>query len=109
MTIPTKRVIAGHCTRTGATQQQAKQWASFLHGLDWNLIKPLVQIAKAANVHPALAAGNVIRTTRDDTVKTTLTQHLETKADREPTCPCSNPEGWDACPIHRDGTTPAQD
>jgi len=20
-----------------------------------------------------------------------------------PTCPCSYPEGWDACPVHRDG------
>lgn len=21
----------------------------------------------------------------------------------EDTCPCSYPEGWDACPVHRDG------
>lgn len=24
------------------------------------------------------------------------------------TCPCSYPEGWDACPVHRDGTPTTQ-
>lgn len=27
----------------------------------------------------------------------------------EDTCPCSNPEGWDACPVHRDGDTTSKD
>lgn len=107
MTKPSKKVITDHCTRTGTTEKQAKQWATFLHGLDWNTIKSLVQIAKGTGAHPALAAGNVIRTTRGDTVKTALSQHLEAKAaEKEPTCPCSNPEGWDACPVHRDGVSP---
>jgi len=107
MTTPTLKVITAHCTRAGATGPQAKAWARFLHGLDWDTIKPLVTMAANAHTHPALAAGVVIRTTKDDTIKATLTHHLEAKAGQEP-CPCSNPEGWDACPIHRDGehTTP---
>jgi hypothetical protein len=79
MTAPTKRVITDHLERAGATKKQATTWGAFLHGLDWDTIKPLTQIAVTSHVHPALAAGMVIRTTQDDTIKTTLTAHLETK------------------------------
>jgi len=111
MTKPTLKVIATHCAKAGVTEKQAKTWARFLHGLDWDTIKPLTAIAARAHTHPALAAGVAIRTTKDDTIKATLTRHLEAKAaqDQDTPCPyCSNPEGWNACPIHRDGdhTTP---
>lgn len=112
MGTPTKRVITDHCTRAGATDKQAKQWAGFLHGLDWDTIKPLVRMAHSAHVHPALAAGMAIRASADESIKTTLLTHLEAKAGEDmDDCPyCSNPEGWDACPVHRDGSpisTPA--
>jgi len=81
MTKPSKKVIADHCTLAGVTEKQAKQWARFLHGLDWDTIKPLAKIAKGASIHPALAAGNVIRTTQDETIRATLTAHLEAKAE----------------------------
>ena len=105
MTKPSKKVIADHCTRAGATEKQAKQWASFLHGLDWDTIKPLVKMATSAHTHPALAVGLVIRSSSDETIKATLLTHLEAKAGADmDDCPyCSNPEGWDACPVHRDG------
>jgi len=80
MTAPTKRVIGSHLERAGVTTQQAATWATFLHGLDWDTIKPLTRIATGSHVHPALAAGMVIRTTQDDTIRATLTAHLETKA-----------------------------
>jgi len=115
MTKPTLKVIATHCTNVGVTEQQAKAWARFLHGLDWDTIKPLVTMAASTHAHPALAAGVVIRTTKDDTIKATLLHHLETKSRQDPGTPCpycSNPEGWDACPAHRDGaldhTTPGR-
>ena len=80
MTAPTKRVITDHLTRARVDKAQASTWATFLHGLDWDTIKPLVRIATGSNVHPALAAGMVIRTTQDDTIRATLQAHLETKA-----------------------------
>jgi hypothetical protein len=80
VTAPTKRVIADHLTRAHVDKAQASTWATFLHGLDWDTIKPLVRIAIASHAHPALAAGMVIRTTKDDTIKATLQTHLETKA-----------------------------
>jgi len=80
MTAPTKRVITDHLERAGVTTQQATTWATFLHGLDWDTIKPLTRMATGSNVHPALAAGMVIRTTQDDTIRATLQAHLETKA-----------------------------
>jgi hypothetical protein len=83
MAKPTKRVITGHLERAGATKKQANTWATFLHGLDWDTIKPLARIAVSSHVHPALAAGMVIRSTKDDTVRATLTTHLEAKAERE--------------------------
>lgn len=79
MTSPTRKVITDHCTRAGATVKQAKQWASFLHGLDWPLIKPLVQIALGSRAHVALAAGMVARSTQDENIRAILTTHLETK------------------------------
>lgn len=81
MTKPSKKIITDHCTRAGATVQQAKQWASFLHGLDWDTIKPLVKMTTASHTHPALAAGMVIRTSKDETIKATLLAHLEAKAE----------------------------
>lgn len=81
MTTPTRRVIADHCTRAGANTKQATAWAGFLHGLDWPTIKPLVQIARNSNVHVALAAGMAARSTQDETVRATLTAHLEAKAE----------------------------
>jgi len=79
MTKPSKKVITDHCTRSGATVQQAKTWAGFLHGLDWNLVKPLVQLAVNTNMHPALAAGMVANRTSDEQTKATITAHLEAK------------------------------
>lgn len=80
MTSPTKKVIAAHCAKAGATEKQANTWATFLHGLDWSIIKPLVQIAQGTGAHPALVAGTAARTTGDDTVRATLTAHLEAKS-----------------------------
>lgn len=79
MTKPTLKVIADHCTRAGVNAKQAKAWARFLHGLDWPIIKPLVHMAHSAHVHPALAAGMVIRSTSDEQIKATLQAHLEAK------------------------------
>jgi hypothetical protein len=81
MTKPTLNVIADHCTRAGATNKQAKTWASFLHGLDWDTIKPLAKIAVDSHTHPALAAGMVIRSSTDENIKATLLAHLEAKAE----------------------------
>lgn len=81
MTQPTVKVITDHCTREGANSKQAKAWAKFMHGLDWDTIKPLTQMALASNVHPALAAGMVIRSTQDENVRDVLTAHLEAKAE----------------------------
>jgi hypothetical protein len=80
MTAPTKRVIATHLKGKGATTKQADTWASFLHGLDWAVIKPIAQIAINSHVHPALAAGMVARTTSDEDIRATLQAHLESKA-----------------------------
>jgi hypothetical protein len=80
MTKPSKKVIADHCTRAGATEKQAKQWARFLHGLDWDTIKPLTTMALNTSVHPAIAAGMVISTTRDDNTRALLQGHLEARA-----------------------------
>lgn len=79
MTAPTKRVITDHLTRAGAPKQHAKTWAAFLHGLDWPIIKPLVRIAIASNIHPALAAGMTARTTSDENIRALLLAHLQTK------------------------------
>ena len=81
MSKPSRKVIADHCTSGGATEKQAKTWASFLHGLDWDTIKPLAQIARNSNIHPALAAGMAIRSTQDENVRGVLTSHLESKAE----------------------------
>lgn len=80
MTKPTVKVITDHCTREGANSKQAKAWAKFLHGLDWDTIKPLVRMAHGAHVHPALAAGMAIRSTQDENIRDILTAHLESKA-----------------------------
>jgi hypothetical protein len=80
MTAPTKRVITDHLTRAGAPKQQIKTWAAFLHGLDWPIINPIVRMAIASHAHPALAAGMVARSTRDENIRATLTTHLESKA-----------------------------
>jgi len=111
MTKPTRKVITDHCTRAGAGAKQAKAWAEFLHGLDWPIIKPLVQIAIGSRAHVALAAGVTVRSTQNENTRAALTAHLGTKAGKEDTpCPyCSNPEGWDACPVHRDGDTTSQE
>lgn len=82
-TKPTVKVITNHCTRAGATEKKAKAWAKFLHGLDWDTIKPLVQIARNSKVHVALAAGMAARSTSDETVRATLVTHLEAKAPSE--------------------------
>lgn len=106
MTKPTVKVITDHLARAGASEKQAKKWAKFLHGLDWTIIKPLTQMARGSKLHPALAAGMAARATQDENIKTILTNHIEAKAgqqDQDATCPCSYPEGWDACPVHRDG------
>lgn len=81
MTKPTAKVITDHCTRAGTTEKQAKLWAKFLHGLDWNIIKPLVQMSTSTGTHPALAAGMVARSTQDGNVRAALTAHLEAKAE----------------------------
>jgi hypothetical protein len=62
MTKPSKKVIADHCTRAGAT------------------IKPLTTMALNTSVHPAIAAGMVISTTRDDNTRALLQGHLEARA-----------------------------
>jgi hypothetical protein len=80
MTAPTRRVITDHLERTGATKQQATTWARFLHGLDWDTIKPLALMAINTRVHPALATGMVIRTTKDENIRSELIAHLESKA-----------------------------
>lgn len=80
MTKPTVKVITDHCARAGASAKQAKAWAKFLHGLDWPVIKPLVQIALGSRTHVALAAGMIARSTQDEHTRAILTGHLETKA-----------------------------
>lgn len=80
MASPTRKVIQAHCARAGATEQQAKTWAAFLHGLDWPIIKPLVQMARGTGAHPAIAAGITARTTQDHGIRDLLVAHLEAKA-----------------------------
>jgi len=41
--------------------------------------------------------GNALPPSRILVSDVVLTRH------QDATCPCSNPEGWDACPVHRDG------
>lgn len=79
MAKPTRKVIADRLTRAGVTERHVKPWSTFLHGLDWPILKPLVQLALNSHVHPALAAGMVIRSTNDEQIKATLQAHLEAK------------------------------
>lgn len=79
MTKPTRKVLADHLIRAGVPKKHAKPWAAFLHGLDWDTIKPLTQIALNANVHPALATGMVIRSTTNEDIRAALQAHLESK------------------------------
>lgn len=80
MTEPTVKVITDHCTRAGATEKQAKAWARFLHGLDWDTIKPLVTMSAKARVHPAIAAPMAARSTGDEQMRSLLEGHIESKA-----------------------------
>lgn len=47
--------------------------------------------------------GGTMDTMRIFVKDLTITEHTDPG-----TCPCGNPSGWDACPVHRDGdpTTP---
>lgn len=78
-TKPTRKVLADHLTRAGIPTKHVKTWAAFLHGLDWDTVKPLTQIALNAGVHPALAAGVVARETQNETIRDILITHLEAK------------------------------
>lgn len=58
---------------------EARTWARFLTGLDWDHIRPLVRMAVAARVHPAVSMGMVAAHTDDPTVAATFAAHLEAK------------------------------
>lgn len=81
MSKPTTTAIRTHLTRYKLTPKNTKAWAQFCTGLDWDIIKPLTDMAAKAHTHPALAAGMVANQTRDEQIKATLTDHLEAKAE----------------------------
>jgi len=91
--LPTKRVIRDHLARTGVKPRHRHAWATFLHGLDWPIIKPLTQIAVNTNVHPAIAAAKIIQFTQDESTRVLLQGHLESKAANTEGAPTSTPKG----------------
>lgn len=66
-------------TRFKRPTGEARSWARFLTGLDWSHIRPLVQMAVAARVHPAVSMGMVAAHTDDSAVAATFAAHLEAK------------------------------
>jgi len=80
MTKPTKRVIRDHLQRIGVKSRYRHAWADFLHGLEWQQLRPLAQIAVNTHVHPAIAAAKIIQFTQDNDVRALLQGHLESKA-----------------------------
>lgn len=79
MSKPTTPAIRSHLERHKVKSQDLDKWARYLQGLDWSIIKPLAQIAINSNVHPSLAAGMIIRSTRDQAVADTLRVHLKAR------------------------------
>ncbi len=115
MSKPATKAIRARLAQRGVPDANLDTWARFLTGLDWAVINPLTKMSIGSGVHPALAAGMTARTTRDDTTRDLIVCHLEAKAGGSgstpegqgttPACPyCSLPEGYDACPVHRDGS-----
>lgn len=79
MSKPTTTAIRTYLAGHGVNTKNVHTWATFLTGLDWKIIKPLVQMATSSGVHPALAAGMVAQRTSDQQTQATLLAHLETK------------------------------
>lgn len=57
-------------------RQHPEDWADFLAGLPWSIIKPGVQIAGASKVHPAVALGSAALHTGDQQIRDTIQAHL---------------------------------
>lgn len=75
-----------------ATKGQT-DWANFLHGLPWHIIRPLVQIAVNSHTHPALALGTVAITTGDAEIRRVAHDHLAAKDPGIPAPPPANRAG----------------
>lgn len=80
MSKPTTKAIKTKLTQHNVKTKDIASWASFLTGLDWRIINPLVKMAVNAHTHPAIAAGLTANATRDQGIKATLTAHLERRA-----------------------------
>lgn len=80
MSKPTTKAIRAKLEQRGVPAANVNPWASFLTGLDWSIINPLVRMALDSGTHPALAAGLTARTTREENIAATLKTHLEAKA-----------------------------
>jgi hypothetical protein len=57
-------------------QRHPAEWADYLDGLPWSIIKPGAQIAGASKVHPAVALGVAVLHTGDQRVRGTIRAHL---------------------------------
>lgn len=80
MTAPTRKVIRDHLARKGVPARYQRDWAAFLHGLDWPVLRPLVQISVNTKVHPAITAAKVAEYTQDQGTRALLQGHIRTKA-----------------------------
>lgn len=65
-------------------QHAPTEWATFLDGLPWQIIRPGVQIARASKTHPALALGAAAVYSTDRQVKATISAHLDRHAAAQP-------------------------
>lgn len=59
-----------------AEQHHPQTWASFLTGLPWRYLRPLVKMAGASKVHPALALATAAAYSRDPELKRVAGEHL---------------------------------
>lgn len=80
---PTREELAIWLTE----RQHPQEWADFLTGLPWHIIKPGVKIAVASKIHPAVALASAAAYTGDQQVRATIQAHLA----RDPGTPAPPP------------------
>lgn len=80
MSIPTAKAIRTKLERQGVPTKHSNKWATFLSGLDWKVIDPLITMSTKAGVHPAFAAAMTARATRNEQMRALLQGHIDSKA-----------------------------
>lgn len=78
MTLPGQDEIATWlAAEHGMAQAKAHEWATFLAGLPWTYVKPVVQIAVNSHNHPATALATAATFSSDVEFVATAQRHLE--------------------------------